>query len=316
METPVSSEKYINVILVTHNARMRCFLDEFFTTEMNELRTKNKVSEIRFKNASMLLLTIDPEKEEKEISIELVYEGEVNKRKGNAYFVTNPQNGIQDILFPKMYTSFTAMLRPKQNNQKYKIYIIRHGEAKHNVRILNLEPDTLLTSNGIKQARNIAVEYFNKQHNFVIDYLFTSKLRRTRQTLHELFSEINQYYINIKPKKVIVLPCSHELKYYNGGTGNCDANASKLVAPENMNTCLNIIKFSKKYCNKIGEYEIDWNYYKTFYNNSDLCQNTNMIQLLINYIEIFEKKIGGHYYKKYLKYKYKYLEEKKLLYEK
>ena len=64
-----------NILLVTHNGRMICFLEDIITKKMSEYRTRMKVDEIRFKNGAVLLLEIN--KTQKKLS--LIFEGIVNK---------------------------------------------------------------------------------------------------------------------------------------------------------------------------------------------------------------------------------------------
>jgi broad specificity phosphatase PhoE len=286
-----------NVILVTHNARMRCFLEDVIKEKMNSYRSVNNVHEIRFKNSSILLLRIRNNTTE----LSLVYDGIVNNPKPGAYFVSKPvfenNSKIKYIVFENVLTNMNLDINFDQN---YDIYIIRHGEATHNKQKLNLNRDTNLTKDGIEQAEYVT-NFFNKFDK--IDYFFSSSLIRTRETMEHIIKGLDSKIYN--NKQLIVLPCAHELFYNKAGA--CDKNASyKPVPPENIMKCSTTIVTCKNndYCCKTPSMQIDWSYYNEFYKSKKKCRNTNMIQLLISYIE---KEMNDKYYNKYIIYKSKYL---------
>src|SRR5436190_182528 len=82
--------KQTNIIVATHNARLRCFLEDVMKNKMNEYRKNNNVTEIRLKNCAILKLEISDVKSSKDYKtvISLFHEGTVNKPKKGAYFVT------------------------------------------------------------------------------------------------------------------------------------------------------------------------------------------------------------------------------------
>ena len=350
----------INVILVTHSKRIRCFLESFF-------KNYNNGKEIRFQNSSILLLTIMQNKPYTtfKASLSLVFDGEMTNTLPRAYFGNNDiqtNSSIKIIKFTKIdkdiieIDDITKLLGSQiftnELKKNYNIYIIRHSEATHNIGFFErsyIQRDTLLTPVGKIQSEKIA-DYFTNlynNNNIKIDYLFTSRLKRTRQTLEILISRLK--YL---PDKIIVLPCSHEIDYNKDG--NCDNRSSfKFFQRANIHTCINSNDNSistDNYCDIINinnkPYKIDWDLYKLFKKEQYHCKNTNMIQILIYYIEqefknknnnfnnnqlihiykdpsnitnllnwikqkILRNQSGGDpYYNKYLKYKYKYLEAK------
>ena len=416
----------VNVILVTHSARIRCFMDTFFKNTQTEqpLADSNNLprEKIRFMNSSILLLRLTPSDDGKiNASISLEYTGNQEDDKNRSYFISNEYKDLSDkknkhyIKFTSIYTNKEVVLpqdtsggynilttEPAQIKCPYNIYIIRHGSSTHNLNFFNknrshLKYDTLLTETGVLDTHHIASYFFDKyKNNLKIHYLFASHLKRPRQTLEKILSNLDflskSYNTNLDTiiinKKIIILPCSHELYYKKNS--NCDDFSSYLpTPPENRNNCVDKIKdceknlqnyfAAKEYytacmltansfinirdtleenCNtswdnrsknladylepikycchiKISDkiiYPIDWSLYELFKKKYH-CRNTNMIQILIYYIQqpnatelpfiiaqsgkitklltrlklLFRKKGGEPYYKKYLKYKYKYL---------
>ena len=366
----------INIILVTHNARMRCFLEDYFKESMDGFRKYVKPNsrgkkEIRFKNSAILLLrNYDGDDIDNRWRLELVNEGQVTKARDGAYFVTPTNDNCQcdntNIIFKGTDSKFIVKDNINENsllktyitgeNKKYNIYIIRHGDALHNTGKLNRlknfskRTDTSLTTDGKEQAKETGRYFVDKQIKN-IHYLFSSNLKRTRETLDEIINIIKQKNIlsnnifNI-PDKIIVLPCSHELKYYENGSCDAKEQKSKFIPFENKMGC----ELSKVYdtcdtkdncCKTTNDMEIDWKYYKKNEKNNNYCIETNMINEIFNFInnnhnddvsshdpgfDDFDLRkstrkstssqfmLGGNNYKhKYLKYKYKYLQEKNRL---
>jgi len=305
--------KELNIVVVTHNARMRCFLEDVIKKQMNEYRLTNLVKEIRFKNSSILLLRIMKTGDTYTTELSLVYDGIVNKPKPGAYFVSSPvTENSGKIKYIQFKTVIPDLKIDMAINHNYSIYIIRHGEATHNKATVNIYRDTNLTKDGINQAVSVT-SFFNSFNK--IDYFFSSSLIRTRETIEHIIRGLNKNIYN--NKKIIVLPCSHEL-YYNEA-GNCDENASfKPVPPENIKKCSgqDDLKCNKiDYCCKTPSMSIDWSYYQDFYKTQKKCRDTNMIKLLISYVEKnigiadyqIPNHLGGDYHKKYLKNKNDYL---------
>jgi hypothetical protein len=106
------------------------------------------------------------------------------------------------------------------------------------------------------------------------------------------------------PKEIIILPCSHELKY--NSKGSCDKESFKIGTKENDPKCSkttyctgNNIENPKSDCNQITivivnsdkkmikKIPLDWDFYfkknENKLRNMD-CSKTNMIQLAIEYI--------------------------------
>jgi len=258
-------KKYINVILVSHNARMRCFLEDFFKEDMNKFReiaNEEKDIEIRFNNGATLLLTIEPNIEANNVkyTLELIYDGgKVKNPKKGAYF-TNPLStqpaSTSETVYIKFHNINTTRHLDLIGRRNYKIYIIRHGHAQHNKKFsIHMTNDTLLTNKGIAQAKLVGTE-LNKIPSFKIDYLFASKLKRTRQTLkYIIFGLDDNLKSQIKNKQIIILPCSHELGYTINGKCDNLPKSSTLFPRENENVCFDdntyILKHDEFFCSNL-----------------------------------------------------------------
>lgn len=80
------------------------------------------------------------------------------------------------------------------DNNFTKIYVVRHGEAEHNVIAKSLKPfdpkleeHAKLTSDGIQQAKELAI----KLHDIHFDAVFSSDMARAKQTAEILTLEKN-----------------------------------------------------------------------------------------------------------------------------
>ncbi len=298
-----------NIILTTHNARMRCFLEDVMGDKMKEYRQKNHVKEIRLKNCATLKLEINVTSADNFMGkLSLIYEGEVNRPKKGAYFIENNSTLTNDKVLPTV--GIETNIKTKDNNivkfvifepyefnqnnlklnlnvtvfpQKYNIYMVRHGEGTHNITSFNTIKDTLLTDSGKKQAEMVAAILCSEFITY--DYCFSSYLKRTRQTL-EVIMRLLKECDKINTNKMIVVPCSHELYYKEGG--KCDGASFKPPALENQMQCNTTFKDTdmnkNDNCQMVNNVSIDWTFYNIFYNNKSKCRNSNMIKEIINII--------------------------------
>lgn len=306
----------INILLVTHNARMRCFLDSLKNDKNNPVNImgdklklyndgkQKKEKEIRFMNGAVLKLSIP--KASFTGTISLFYSGQVNNRREGLYFVntsnpadpnyqTNTEFGTHTF---DLYKSFGISPLPVDVD----FYIVRHGEGTHNLPsyfkkikfVANLGKDTSLTSDGEKQALSTGQNFLNS--NIKFNTVFVSKMERTKQTAYLILKNSE----NLQIKKFIVLPCSHELLYKE--SKNCDeANAYIPRSPENISNCESgdktLTTCTPTCCNFVMKYAegstnqedstitIDWSEYNDFYyTNKKECRNTNMIKESIEYL--------------------------------
>lgn len=318
----------INSIIVTHNGRLRCLMDLLGIP-------KDKKNKFKFKNCAILKVTIKADG----YSVKLVYSGElaadytddssdidesslnlkVGGGKSDKYYVTEKKAVNEEIFTPFIKNNLSSINLKKEdlNNNTYTFYIIRHGDGLHNKAkdegkknlmstINKTFLDAKLTDKGITQAVNAGKKLKDHLGDISIDYLFTSDLIRTRQTLESI---LNQGIVLTEPKaNVKILPCSHELNYSSKG---CDGNQGigNIISAENSVSC----KFNKNivcnsndlsYCSSIkfsqnnteGRLCLDWTFYNLFYNNKQRqnmslstdrfnCRNISMLSMSLFIIQ-------------------------------
>ena len=176
---------------------------------------------------------------------------------------------------------------------------MRHGQATHNLvgtkfqkfsKIFSGERDTHLTDAGREQAVRTGIKMRGLLSSTTDSiapptFLFTSDLKRTRETLAEFMKGMAIPY----DTSVYILPCSHELNYTDDG--NCDGN-QQATPPENKMTCT----ASTAECMSVNNLPVNWDKYYRFYGNSTRsnmckacgakqCRNTDMIQEAMNIIK-------------------------------
>lgn len=276
----------ITSIIVTHQNRLKCLLNSFMDVKY------------RFGNCSVLEMKLIRERNNIKYQIDLIFKGFVKPNK--KYYTTSKSSDRNNKnLFPfqriqgvsNTFLDITASsLLP---NTEYVFMLIRHGQATHNkynifTRFQSLyKMDTLLTNEGENQARKVGVflkEYLRKEGLNVdckktargrcrnINYIFTSDLKRTRQTMAIIVHQINPKNIT----EMIVLPCAHELDYFDDK--NCDKRMINYprarLAGENMMRC-DIGKCDseqKLYCCNViygdTKLSVNWSYYIGFYNGT------------------------------------------------
>ena len=302
-------------ILVSHQARIKCYLNKF-----KSQFPEGKIN--RFMNGCILKLTrkIDEEKLRQATTsrndnntwietIELVHDGEIGEKKPDyIYYSTEGSEPPTDVNGQYQIIQFPTLERPLPEketinhdpNKTYVFYIIRHGQAEHNVKeewgpskqLSSKNRDTSLTingdSSGQKQAQRAGQSLYtllnnnndnnndNNNKSFPSSHgvtLFVSDLKRTRQTLQNIIYGITSQGIGLdSPINVNVLPCSHELAYNK--KGDCDGVKSIFAASPVENTmnctiCGESICEDKPLCNKLTlgntNIKFNWNNYKTFY---------------------------------------------------
>lgn len=247
------------IILCSHNSIIQCLLSLIMSQNENGLkRLKDEGGKIRFKNCCIIKFVIS----KNGCLIKLVYEGQLNKETKDKYYVIQKKKE-NDVVFSD-YNFDIKDLKLQNITNDYTIYLIRHGEAEHNVEgtmsklikgitgtgtfdtILTEEkkPKSMLstfTKGSMKQLSDASYELYGismaetagKELNKIleqtnsestIDLVFSSDLRRTRQTLERILGNINQSKLTTI-NEIIVLPCAHELNYFSNK--NITANVVK-----------------------------------------------------------------------------------------
>ena len=289
--------KKVVSIIVTHQNRIKCFLNSF-------MKIKHSLG-----NTSIIELILKKVNNKIIYSIRLIYGGSTMS-KHTLYFPTeDTKNKLYKFDEIQNQTMDFLGITPSDipENTEVIFFLVRHGNAEHNqykgvTKFQSLfRKDTLLTEDGIQQAKDAGkflLEYIQK-NNLNIKTIFASDLKRTRQTLSILVNEFSQI-----PTDIIVLPCAHELIYFDDK--NCDKKMLRevrgVLAGENITTCDTIcvvlgeddqcctIKTDKK------KYDVNWDFYNKFYDgqkrqptyvdeNKYTCTNTNMIQQALNILK-------------------------------
>ena len=270
----------------------------------------------RFKNGSVLEYTITKDN----INIRLLIDGEVDENKAKYIYYVVPGQEFRDegaesgryqvTPFDPINIINTTYSIPE--NKKYIFYIVRHGQATHNLlksvrqkaaNVMYGMKDTNLTIAGKEQAQNSGRrmrDLFNRDPSlYPPEYFFSSDLKRTRETMQNFMIGLNNVLSNIPyvNTPVIVLPCAHEVAFV--ASGHCDGHQG-LTPPENVMTC----SLNDENCRKIGDFDVNWDEYARFYGNSTRsslckncgsrhCRNTDMIQEAINIISNTKVINGG-----------------------
>jgi phosphohistidine phosphatase SixA len=283
----------------------------------------------RFKNGSVLRCIITHDK----IKFDLLVEGEIDEKKPKYVYYVKSENVSNDagaLLGKYKVTAFDPMelintTYPIGKDDTYVFYIVRHGQATHNVlkgmtqkigSALSGQKDTTLTLEGSHQANRSGAEFaklFVDKGDSTGDqdgniglapkYIFTSDLRRTRQTAQYFLTSLTVNISNLvmaasiisnnRKYRWIVLPCAHELAFVN--SGYCDGFQNPLLPtpPENQMTC----DGKDKSCGIItGDFTINWDHYSRFYGSSTRsnicrgcgarhCRDTDMIKEAITIIQ-------------------------------
>ena len=314
----IKNRKLNNSIIAVKNTINRTFNKNPVQYEYQEKEEEEE--EKRFKNCSILRLCVN---KETGLCLQLVYGGELDPSEGKGgriYYIANesertPESIVTEVVFDNINAGLNRLDLTGKDFAKgideYVFYIGRHGQAEHNLKYAtHLKTDTDVTVLGQQQAisagknlMKILKDVFKED----INYVFASDLIRTRQTIQNILYGMNTYQNkkqqNFFPKEIIILPCSHELKYNSKGI--CDKPPSflslKIGTKENDPKCSkttncvdNNIDNPKSDCNHItlkmfGDKEIplNWDFY--FEKNGNKmrnmdCSKTNMIKLAIEYI--------------------------------
>lgn len=275
-------------IISTHQARIRCLIANLIDGSVH-----------RFQNGAVLKYTVSKD----EISVELVYSGELDENKPTRkYYVTNANidagGKYTPVVFPTII-KFKNVIYNNVGEWTYVFYLIRHGQGEHNIlkgfkKTLSSATgvkDTSLTEKGIDQARNTGLFFSTNTHFFKTTFLFASDLQRTRQTLVNVINAAEIGGKRLHTSEIVILPCAHELNYEK--SGDCDGSRGQMfTANENKSICRDITDITT--CpNNLNTYNIDWSFYNDFYNgtrsmsgpNKKRCRDTTILESAISIIK-------------------------------
>lgn len=275
-----SNNKYVSII-ATHQARIRCLLSDILGKKIE-----------RFMNGAVLRLEFDSNG----MSCTLVHQGELDpteKKSDRKYYVTDTSVSV-DHFIPEEFPEINSVDHSyKTDGNNYVFFLIRHGQGVHNtlkgMKKLRGDKNPELTDKGVIQAENTGNAMKNDPEFQEAKYLFSSDLTRTIQTLVNVVNQSDTIVNNVGSKKLVVLPCCHELNYDD--KGSCDGSSKQMfTGNENKTSCK-----SKTDC--IQEYDgfnINWNFYSAFYGEGtrlnpgkkrNRCRNAKFLQEAINIIK-------------------------------
>lgn len=258
-------------ILGSHQARIRCTLKQLFPRE-------SEPDVERFENGAVIKLILHPSHAEVTL---LSSQG----GGGPSKVLYNVESFGERFPFKASGMTNMSELPSINEGEVVVIYIVRHGQADHNI-ITGLgglkkdfqsfvgKKDTTLTQEGINQAqdagrligRDVGANYPNLAPRI---RLFSSDLVRTIQTVFHAAVTANLGLLN---KSITVVPCAHEIQSELGkGTTDCDGGGIFMgsVAQENTQTCgpFEIEAKCSAVLNTLQQkgYVISWNAYCDFY---------------------------------------------------
>lgn len=343
----------ITSIVVTHNARLRCLITKLFNKSAinNDISKREQFKEYRWQNCCVLKLILVPTNNQYNFNLSLTYNGQIDPKEKKAYHYWSDREYSENLapkskgcigalcskknepLPQRVFHIFEALTgsinlgelsdlnAPEQtqlDNTTFTFYLVRHGQAEHNLYTSTTvfrKTDTSLTENGINSAYEAGIEINNdlQKNNSILRYYFASDLIRTRQTLQGILRNIQTQYLHIDRIGItyiinlVILPCSHELSFVSNG--NCDSavNMGQPFTSENKMSCTNLSQYQNnsaqfKDCanftitnadNKNIVVRLNWNMYSDFYGKSyrgsnsktrKHCRETSMIGESIKYI--------------------------------
>lgn len=337
------SKKDVYSMIGSHNARLRCTLIKFFniSDQKDDTTLRKHIKKNRLQNCSILRLDI----KDYSFSLQLIYSGEIDPGENKVdykYWVSQSEANVDlDKKTPSgepVYYKFQKLTGKINNlmdladiktdtelpnftyneNLNYTFFMIRHGQAEHNVwkkgwhkmgKININKKDTELTQLGKDQgarAGNFFMLYSKINRIPRIHFLFVSDLYRTRQTVEQMLSVLNISSKKNTTYNFIVLPCSHETKFSKNGTCDDSINWAQPFTAENKMSCYNYDNVDDNTVTKCKSFDLKvkngknitiniyWgfyiNFYKGFRGHGSIteprfrCRQWSFIELAIIYI--------------------------------
>lgn len=222
----------VNSIIVTHNARLRCFITKLYNnSNQQNPELDDQIRKFRWQNCCVLKLVLKPDDtgaKQFSFNLSLLYSGAIDKNEnkpGYQYwkvdsqfsavsggFSMNPFKLLKSNKAPMDYHIFPGLdgtidlnnLRdidnfsnlPVPSNTTYTFYLVRHGQAEHNTyskTTIWRTRDTHLTEKGKGVVPELAGNAINNDLiNGQLDYFFASDLIRTRETFAALLSGMSK----------------------------------------------------------------------------------------------------------------------------
>ncbi len=212
----------ISSILITHQARLKCYLNNFIDSKIHRFMNGCILKITRHTDTRQAMTSINDQDQWVE-SIELIYNGMIDEAKPDYIFYqingpsepTDSNEGNYKIIdFPELSRNLPLQETVNyDSNSVYEFYVIRHGQAEHNIKenwgiskqFSSRNRDTNLTSSpdnkmdGEKQAIETGKNLY--------DYLVKQK--------QEILQERLNYTKNEKQKTALELEISGLNKHDN-----------------------------------------------------------------------------------------------------
>ncbi len=267
IEFNIKNNKKI-ILCGTHNNRLECF----FNT-INKIEGHNK----SFNNC----VIIKCYREGAKAKFKMIYEGETWNGTSDVTSLCSNPFGLSKrcwniVSFNSYFDNFSYDINLPIDTE---VFLIRHGLGVHNKmnilkKFINTQNDSPLDPIGIEQAKRAGVflnGYFKNFYNNIVIKYSASHLIRAQQTIAEIMKQIEK-----ENKIIYIIPCTHEILFSN----KCDAPSllNKIPIASNIPNCTN----NEYPCNKLDNIDINWDYYMDFYKNEKTCENTNIIEIIID----------------------------------
>lgn len=189
----------ISSILITHQARLKCYLNNFTNSKIHRFMNGCILKITRHTDTRQAMTSINDQEKWVE-SIELIYNGMIDEAKPDYIFyqINGPsqptesnEGNYKTIEFPELSRKLSLQETVNYDpNSTYVFYVIRHGQAEHNIKenwgiskqFSSRNRDTNLTSNpnnkmdGEKQAIETGKNLY--------DYLIKEKQERLQEKLN------------------------------------------------------------------------------------------------------------------------------------
>lgn len=146
----------INSLLITHNARLRCFITKLFNNSniSNDIIKKKQFKECRLQNCCVLKLLLIPNSstfKKFNFELSLIYDGEIDStenKHGYQYWSNTKKSENSQIIFNLFEVlngsiNFIDLIDVniknikhidlKNINNEFTFYLVRHGQGIHNL---------------------------------------------------------------------------------------------------------------------------------------------------------------------------------------
>ena len=304
---------------------MRCFLNKYFnlgeTTKWiidninKKIKSKkrhgkcicdlNRNINFKFNNGAVFLLEIL----DNNAHISMIYEGIIDK--DNYFTNTNKHNNTHvfstnDRIIKLNFLMEIYKLQDKYTLKSAKIYIIINCDEDKNMEHIYKFITTHINLQDIHYLFTSVEKKSIETLDRIINTVYKSSIHHTTHTAHTAHTS----HLNKRFDRVMVLPCSKDigLNCYDKFTDDKKNYDMSHIDAKHPPPKAGAKSDNYNYL-AMSHIKIDWSSY--IYKDANFCKDFNFLEFIIKYIE--DKPMTGGYDKKYIKYKYKYLELKNKL---